>query len=236
MQGSTQGSKPTEGPHEMPDSAKLKRATDLFHQYEQAAEKWVYGGGVRQASVYPGSLAVEFLPAPVEISLLIGDCLQNLRSAMDHEVYGLTVAGRGGTWSGLRDCQFPIYESTESFERDKKRRIGGLPLAAQELIESMQIFASPPDLVAQPLSLLNKLARVDRHRLLHVAAAQPVAFAVKPLVPGALAVEVGMTVRVQFIDPEFMNLDTHQTLVNALSAVAWTIQRIRERVSSTPDV
>lgn len=213
---------------ELPDSPKLRRAVEIFKEYDEAAKAWVEGGGVIQTYPLPGALSLEFPPAPEKISLLIGDCLQDLRAALDHEVYRLAAALKGRTWSGLRDCQFPITDAEQSFNQQRKHRIGVLPKPVQAVIRAVQPWFAPRDPAAGPLRTLHDLARVDRHRLLHLAAAQPTNIAVGPLLTGATGVPGQMTLRMRFIEPDFLGMDTHFAITNGIGAVAWTIERIRE--------
>lgn len=210
----------------MPVSAKLRRASQLFHDYEAAAHTWVYGGGVVLKSGM-GVLAFEFEPVPDDMGALIGDCLQNLRSALDHEVYRLAVDAHGPTWSGLDGCQFTIHRERSSFEGARSKQIGGLSIELQSQIESLQTFAVPRNPVADMLVLLNNLARVDRHRLLHVAAAQPDSLDLEPLKPGARALEGTLNVRLRFIDPEFLGVDVYRSLLGSLFAVVSTLNQLR---------
>lgn len=36
------------------------------------------------------------------------------------------------------------------------------------------------------------------------------------------------TLRMRFVDPDFLGLDTHVAITGTIAAVAWTIERIRE--------
>jgi hypothetical protein len=211
---------------ELPESPKLHRAVNLFHEYEKKVDQWMAAGAVVASRLTPGAFA--FPTAPMEVGLIVGDCLQNLRSALDHEVYRLAVANKGVSWSGLGQCQFPIHEEEASFNHQERKQIGGLASDVRRLIRSMQVFSQPEDPVARPLLLLNKLARVDRHRLLHVTAAQPINFALKPPILIAPYIEAEVTVRVFFVDRDFMHVDTQVALLDGIKAVAWTLMRIRE--------
>ena len=47
---------------------------------------------------------VDVKPVPLEWGVLVGDCIHNLRCALDHAVYQVA----SGTNDQLRWCQFPI--------------------------------------------------------------------------------------------------------------------------------
>jgi Tfp pilus assembly protein PilX len=65
---------------------------------------------------------------------------------------------------------FPISTDAERFRNARQRRIGGLPEAAQDAIESLQPFhASDP--AVHPLALLQELSNRDKHRFLRTVGA-----------------------------------------------------------------
>lgn len=173
---------------------------------------------------------LEFPLAPLELSLLVGDCLQNLRSALDHEVYRLTAVEKGRLSKSATDCAFPIYEDDAHFSANRDRLIGALSLTAQEFIRSVQPFAVPHVETAEGLRQLNRLARVDRHRILMISAAQPKSITMGPpvIMPGGdRYAPVTLDMELRFVDPDFLGLNTLTTLENARDAVASTIERMR---------
>jgi hypothetical protein len=178
-----------------------------------------------------GSLSLSFELAPAALSVLIGDCLQDLRSALDHEVYRQAVQLKGPRWPGLEKSQFPIHTDAKSFPSVKANALAGLRREVISVIESLQPFVAPTDFDVQTLQLLNLTARVDRHRLLHVAAAQPKAYALGKYRPDLSAFEVELTVRLElidFVEPRLMNLDVHGFLFAAIVVVDKVIGRMQE--------
>jgi hypothetical protein len=213
------------------NSAKLLRAVDLFVEYQIAASKWVTQGGVQAVSPMSGSLSLSFEPAPPALSVLIGDCLQDLRSALDHEVYRQAVQLKGPRWPGLEKTQFPIHTDAKSFPSVKANALAGLRPEVVSVVESVQPFVAPTDFDVQTLQLLNLAARIDRHRLLHVAAAQPKAYELGQFRPDLSAFEAELTVRLElidFVEPRLMNLDIHGFLFAAIVVVDKTIERMQE--------
>lgn len=218
------------------DSPKLARAVDLFGEYQVAAGVWVTTRGVAAHSPAVGSLSLSFPPAPGKLSALIGDCLQNLRSALDHEVYRQSQALRGQLWPGLTQAQFPIHAEAKTFPRVMGSALGGVRPAVSALVRSLQPFGAAKDPAADVLELLHLAARIDRHRLLHVAAAQPKAHGLYRFRPELAAIEGKLVVRLELIDfaePRLMNLDIHQFLHAAIVTVDTTIQRMVEAESRT---
>ena len=213
-------------------SPKLSRAVDVFVEYQRAAGKWVIEeGGVRAESPFIGALSVSFDPGPLTLSVLIGDCLQNLRSALDHEVYRQAVQNKGKAWPGLEQAQFPVHADQKSFPSVRGNVLAGLRAEVVAVVESLQPFVAPNDFDVQTLDLLHLAARIDRHRLLHVAAPQPIARSSGRFRPDMKAVEVELTVRVQlvdFVEPRLMNLDVHDFLFAAIQVVDRTMTRMQE--------
>lgn len=187
--------------------------------------------GVRAVSPGSGRVALSFPPAPATLSVLIGDCLQDLRSALDHEIYRQSYELKGPLWPGLAHAQFPIRTDRKTFPSVRQNALAGLRPEVASLIESLQPYATPPDPDAQILELLHLAARVDRHRLLHVAAAQPKTYGIQRFRPDLSAFEGELTARLELIDfaeRRLMNVDIHQFLFSASIAVDMTIRRMQE--------
>ncbi len=107
---------------------------------------------------------------PAMWSTTIGDCLQDMRSALDHLAYALAVK-HSGEPERPQDIQFPIYGKRCDFRRDRPRRIGLLHPRAQALIQSMQPYRRWQDPDRHVLAVLNDLANIDRHRAIHITPA-----------------------------------------------------------------
>ena len=103
---------------------------------------------------------------PLAFGVIIGDCLQNMRSALDQLVWQLALrAGKRQTPS--RQTAFPMCKAREEFRsKAAAGRVADLSADDRAKIERMQ-----PYYVREPkqhwLWHLNELARVDRHRILH---------------------------------------------------------------------
>jgi hypothetical protein len=104
------------------------------------------------------------------------------------------------------------------------------------MVQSLQPFATPHSRHAQVLDLLHLAARIDRHRLLHVAAAQPKTYGFVRYRPDLLAVEGKLVVRLELIDvveTSLMNLDIHQFLSEAIEVVDDIVGRLAELGASS---
>lgn len=109
---------------------------------------------------------------PLRLSIICGDVVHNLRSALDHLVWQLVLAegNKPGKWTS-----FPIYSDPKDFNlnvRFRKKKRGSGPLEginpngqAWAAIEGAQpYYAVNPR--ANPLSMLNELDVTDKHRSL----------------------------------------------------------------------
>jgi hypothetical protein len=136
-------------------------------------------------------------PIPVEISLIVGDLLHNLRSALDSLVFELTTraAGRELTEKEEKACQFPISPDPDSFDKfftdHGKTRVTISPEYLKNAIRSAQTFywladmkqrrfesaVTELDYAAEhrksSLFAINHLSNLDKHRRLTVMAWWP---------------------------------------------------------------
>jgi hypothetical protein len=114
---------------------------------------------------------------PPKWGAIVGDCVHNLRSALDHIVWELS----GGTGHAPHHAEFPVFkEEAEYLKRTPKgdpARGGGLwkieginERAARTAIYKLQPFQRA-DPLRHPLWVVHELDRLDKHRTLQVVAA-----------------------------------------------------------------
>jgi hypothetical protein len=149
--------------------AKLCRArkhlADLKGQIEAFRQTRPYRMAL-EGDIDNGEYAVIFrpLPLPKEIALTIGDCIANLRSALDHLVYAVAWLDSG---TPQDDTQFPITDSPEKFESAKRRgRLAGMSDEHVAYIELLQPYNG-----GGWLATLRDLSNPDKH--MHVVVAGP---------------------------------------------------------------
>ncbi len=111
------------------------------------------------------------LLAPIHehIPLIIGDCLHNIRSVLDHAAFHAVREMRQGlTAEEESEIQFVIADTPERFAKQKERRgvVMGDVLTRIERFQPYQL----PQLQNMLLARLRDLDIIDRHRRLHVAA------------------------------------------------------------------
>ena len=102
---------------------------------------------------------------PLRFGVLLGDCVHNLRSALDHAIWQTTLLD-GGTTD--RATQFPIASKSEQqFERMAKTQIRGLSAEHRALVKSVQPYNHETGASAHPLAVLADLSNTDKHQLVH---------------------------------------------------------------------
>jgi hypothetical protein len=105
---------------------------------------------------------------PAGVALITSECIQNLRSSLDHIVFALAQLYHGGPLpeSIASRTKFPIFHCQDAFEREQKRRIGDIDPDAQAAIKRLQPYHGRNGYGSDPLWLLNELSRIDKHRTL----------------------------------------------------------------------
>lgn len=97
-------------------------------------------------------------PVPGEISLLAGDAIHNVRSALDHLACQLVIAN-GNTISDR--TAFPISKGTTIHEASFAAQVEGMSLDSKDKIRSLEPFK---DGKGHDLWVLHKLDIADKHR------------------------------------------------------------------------
>jgi hypothetical protein len=102
---------------------------------------------------------------------LIGECLFDFRSALDHLAYDLAVAYSGFPLQPQVEerSEFPIFHKRRPQKRELDDRIGAVHPDARRLIETMQPYGRK-DRAA--LKYLDALHNFDKHRTLHLVVTQ----------------------------------------------------------------
>jgi hypothetical protein len=174
--------------------AKLRWAKVHLERLQANIEEWAssYRDAVRvepdherrgNTAFYAEGLA----PPPDDLSNIIGDCLQAMRNGLDHIAYALAVAHTNPLPDEFAESsEFPIIG-----DKDRKGRLGtgerrfmnggpgggmykirGLSPEAIAVIKGLQPYHRGHDYVTDPLWRLHELSVIDKHRLVHVVAAQ----------------------------------------------------------------
>ena len=102
-------------------------------------------------------------------ALIIGDCVHNLRSALDHLVYAIAVREAGtDPPPDERRLQFPICDSPVKFS-EQEWRLQSLSQTVRTVLEAVQPYKRLHPSLPPLLGLLREFDDRDKHRLLNVA-------------------------------------------------------------------
>jgi hypothetical protein len=175
--------------------AKIERAYEHLHALQSEVVTWVerYPYGIRtevhdEGRLHTATLEVYRRPDSARFGLLIGDCAQNLRSALDHLVFA--VASDSLTDERLAEVEdslaFPICTTLGAWNTALERgRLEGLSEGVRAEIERRQPYhaGNPTEHWLYALHWLNNR---DKHRVLHAIAAfpEPAAVEFMPELPG----------------------------------------------------
>ncbi|HEX4136113.1 MAG TPA: hypothetical protein VHY84_15985 [Bryobacteraceae bacterium] len=103
--------------------------------------------------------AEDYIP-PIRLSILIGECVHNMRSAIDNLVCGVALTLK--PTCKCRGLAFPLFKDQAEWDKDADKPLKGMPADAKEAIRQLQPWA---DTVSpNPLTILNKLSNLDKHR------------------------------------------------------------------------
>ena len=164
----------------VPDSVRLKLTRAEQHLYELSGDIGAYLDGSLNKivlNVQPNDQRLVLVEYHViaepdrRLGVIIGDCVHNLRSALDHLACCL-VEKNGGT--ATEQTQFPISNKRprDKGEKPSPRIAGGVTDNVLRIVDALQPYQRGQDAALHPLSVLRTLSNADKHRLLHTAAAQ----------------------------------------------------------------
>jgi hypothetical protein len=154
---------------------KLQRAAAHREQLEQEIDEFFRHEPDRVVAGRDGAPVLLGDPLPPRWSTTVGDCLQNLRSTVEHIAWACALRN---TPEPGRDVTFKITETANDWTKYAATRSGKLNakalgedawLVLQEMQPHKRGSIAPR---YSPLWGLNELARVDRHRTLHFAVIQ----------------------------------------------------------------
>jgi hypothetical protein len=152
---------------------------------DNAVRRWVKRNcrAIRKFDSQAGEHVVRALipnQPPADLSLLIGDCAHNMRSALDHIAYRLaTNYSKALADSQLRGIEFPVFSDPEKFS-GKTRKGTPAPGSGLAKLEHADPSVVPLIKAMQPynegewelLATLHDLDRIDKHRELQVSVAK----------------------------------------------------------------
>ena len=138
-------------------------ADEICKDVQQCIVREVHQDLDEQTWVYRGPT----LSAPIEWSVIIGEILYNLRSALDHLVWQLVLAN---DQIPGRHNEFPITKDHEQWQRERSNLLKGVGQRHQAMIGYLQPFTGGINLPfdVSKLNALNDLSNIEKHRHLIV--------------------------------------------------------------------
>ena len=153
---------------------KLRRAAEHLTMLDEQIDDWLDGAYHYFSELNPQTgekhIRVRVLnPPPATLRLLIGDCLHNLRSALDNLAYELAVAHHRGPlpYPFFQTSEFPIFKRPMNPD-ERRKKIGCIHPRAQVIIRKLQPYQHRVTYWLDPLWQLHQLNNVDKHRLPNV--------------------------------------------------------------------
>jgi hypothetical protein len=154
---------------------KVERALEHLNALDSLSNRWLKRDAyalIEHDEPNTGGKILSVRPkqsTPTDLSLLIGDCIHNLRSSLDVLAHDLAWRGAAGpiTQRTDRGSAFPVWIKTPS-QGDIRKRIGTIDPTAQAIIQDLQPHDGGENFVSNDLWLLDELWNFDKHRRLHV--------------------------------------------------------------------
>lgn len=164
---------------------KLERAEQHLRSLQKEVHDWLQKDPYTLVHEFDSQVGKNVLRVedtetpPADFALILGDCLHNLRSALDNLVYELIVACHGDPPPAelVKRSEFPIFGDKVMNAGERKKKIGGIDPGAQAEIEGLQPHNRGQNYESDPLWRLHQLSNVDKHRLPHFVLFKPIAAA-----------------------------------------------------------
>jgi hypothetical protein len=151
--------------------AKIDRANMHIDSLGHEIDKWVERQPDRalretnaEGTRHRFALDLSDLPT-VNWGIIIGDCLHNLRSALNHLACALVIVN--GKRGCTKDTEFPVFREADAWDTRKAgaRKTKGMSDDARDLIIGVQPYARSDTPDNDPLWVLHDLNNADKHRV-----------------------------------------------------------------------
>lgn len=152
--------------------AKIERAEEHIRNLETALRAFLAKNPYRPVAYNESDTGDRVIKltiveiAPISFSLILGDAIHNLRSALDHLAQQLVLANNG---TPTEQTCFPIFHRADckAFEAGFERAVQGASKQALDLIRTLKPYQGGNE----ALCGLHRLDILDKHRLLVAVAA-----------------------------------------------------------------
>lgn len=156
--------------------AKLRRAGEHLNTLHEATQAYIDGEpyDITVAREPESDWDVFYIRVreqpPLRLGAILGDYLQNLRSALDNLVTQLILLNGKPL---PRRTGFPVFDTERSYKAVGVKRISGVRPQHAAVIESLQPYHGGNDTRPRSIELVNALANLDRHKTIHPAFVGP---------------------------------------------------------------
>lgn len=130
----------------------------VFGEYDEATHEYVI-----RAEAVP-----DYHPVPIDLVLLAGEVVHQLRSALDHLVWDLVVKNTGLPPAGT-DSGYPIFRTAEGYSQRAPKKVKGVSQSAADRIRALQPFHLGDHAEEELTWAVQELNNTDKHRLIPVA-------------------------------------------------------------------
>jgi len=160
--------------------AKLDRAEEHFKAVDAEIVAWLNSGryepfferGAEQTRIAMSMLRIGPPPDSVRWAVIIGDCVNNLRSALDHLMNAFAKLPYIYTPTGKKErLTFIIIDEPDKFAEAMKKSFSGLCPLYTKILTELQPFNRTHPALPPLLSIIRDLSNSDKHHLLQVAGA-----------------------------------------------------------------
>lgn len=171
--------------------AKIERAREHADLLDKELTAWIDGNPYAlhlkvNSDFTRYSVIISILkPPPLQRwSLIFGDAIHNLRSALDHLIYAISIhALKADPPPNERRSAFLINDTPSDF-KSKHWRVADLSQPVRQAIESVQPYNRKHANMPPLLTLLRDFDDADKHRLIKVVLQRPVEFNISITGPG----------------------------------------------------
>ena len=161
--------------------AKLEWATTHFKAVDSEIDTWLNSGDNKLIYERNEDFTQHYLRAHMpgprpdfqRWSLIIGDCVTNLRDALDHLIYAVASLPTSPSPDKREKACFLITSCEKDFWDWGKSKLASVPQPVRDAMLKVQPFNRPHVLLPPLLAVLRELANGNKHKILNMAITTP---------------------------------------------------------------
>ena len=126
-------------------------------------------------------------------SLMVGDCITNLRDTLDHLIFAIAHLPNSPNASSSDRAAFIIRKDVVSFNKDSRNRLCSVPGSVKDAVLSFQPFNRPHFILPPLLGILSELANGNKHKMLSFMMTAPASLDINLIEEGVSTRQEGVT-------------------------------------------